>query len=261
MVDSPLLTIKGLTKRFGGVTAVKDVSFALREGTLHGLIGPNGSGKTTILNLISGIYSPNAGKIFFGERSIGGKAAQRIARYGIARTFQNLRLFKTMTVLENVLVSQGAMPQGRDRTFPWDPYIRPWKEHAAEARMRKEAMTLLTDLQLDEAADVLATSLPYGKQRRTELARALALKPRLLLLDEPAAGLNADETRDLERILLRLVSQGLTIMMIEHDMRLVMDVCSQVTVLDHGELIADGMPEDIRQNEHVLAAYLGKEEE
>ncbi len=261
MTHATLLAIQGLTKRFGGVTAVKDVSFALQTGALHGLIGPNGSGKTTILNLVSGIYTPNAGKIFFEEHSIGGKPAQRIAHYGIARTFQNLRLFKTMTVLENVLVGQGAMPQGRDRTFLWDPYLRPWKEQAAEAHMRKEARALLSELQLDDVADDLATSLPYGKQRRTELARALALKPRLLLLDEPAAGLNADETRDLERLLLRLVSQGLTIMMIEHDMRLVMDVCSQVTVLDHGELIADGVPEDIRQNEQVLAAYLGKDEE
>lgn len=261
MTTSALLTVAGVTKRFGGVTAIKDVSFTIQEGTLHGLIGPNGSGKTTLLNLVSGIYSPNAGKILFAERSIGGIPTHRITHYGIARTFQNLRLFKTMTVLENVLVGLGAMPHGRDRTFPWDPYLRPWKEQAAEAHMREEAMALLTDLQLDKAAHLLATSLPYGKQRRTELARALALKPRLLLLDEPAAGLNADETRDLEYILQRLVVQGLTILMIEHDMRLVMDVCSRVTVLDHGALIADGEPEKIRQDEHVLAAYLGKDEE
>jgi branched-chain amino acid transport system ATP-binding protein len=261
MTASPLLTIEGLTKHFGGVVAVKNVSFAVQRGTLHGLIGPNGSGKTTILNLVSGIYAPNAGRIFFEEHSIGGKPAHRIAHYGIARTFQNLRLFKTMTVLENVLVGLGAMPQGRDRTFPWDPYIRPWRERAAEAYMRQEAMALLSELQLEKAANAAATSLPYGMQRRTELARALALKPRLLLLDEPAAGLNADETRDLEHLLLHFVSQGLTILMIEHDMRLVMDVCSHITVMDHGGLIADGGPEEIRQNEHVLAAYLGKEEE
>ena len=261
MTSSALLTLTGITKRFGGVTAVKDVSFALQEGTLHGLIGPNGSGKTTILNLISGIYAPNTGKIWFAERSIGGMAAHRITRCGIARTFQNLRLFPTMTVLENVLVGLGAAPHGEDRTFLWDAYLRPWKTRAAEVHMRSEAMTLLARLQLDDVANLPATSLPYGKQRRTELARALALKPRILLLDEPAAGLNADETRDLERVLQILVSQGLTILMIEHDMRLVMDVCSHVTVLDHGVLIADGEPEEIRQNEHVLAAYLGKEEE
>ena len=261
MTDTSLLTIGGVTKRFGGVTAVNDVSFALQQGTIHGLIGPNGSGKTTILNLISGIYAPNAGKIFFRGHTIGGKSAHRIAHYGIARTFQNLRLFKTMTVLENVLVGQGAMPQRRDRTFPWDPYIRPWKEYAAATHMRNEAMALLSELQLDDAVDTLATSLSYGKQRRTELARALAAKPHLLLLDEPAAGLNAEETRDLERLLLRLVSQGLTILMIEHDMRLVMDICSRITVLDHGGLIADGTPEEIRQNALVLAAYLGKDEE
>lgn len=261
MTSSALLTLTGITKRFGGVTAVKDVSFALQEGTLHGLIGPNGSGKTTILNLISGIYAPNAGKIWFAERSIGGMPAYRITRCGVARTFQNLRLFNTMTVLENVLVGLGATPRGQDHTFLWDTYLRPWKTRTAEAHMRSEAMTLLARLQLDDVANLPATSLPYGKQRRTELARALALKPRILLLDEPAAGLNADETRDLERVLQILVSQGLTILMIEHDMRLVMDVCSHVTVLDHGVLIADGEPEEIRQNEHVLAAYLGKEEE
>ena len=261
MTASALLTLTEVTKRFGGVTAVKDVSFALQEGTLHGLIGPNGSGKTTILNLISGIYAPNAGKIWFAERSIGGMPAHRITRCGIARTFQNLRLFTTMTVLENVLVGLGATPHGEDRTFLWDAYLRPWKTRAAEAHMRGEALALLAKLQLEDAADLPATSLPYGKQRRTELARALALKPRILLLDEPAAGLNADETRDLERVLQTLVAQGLTILMIEHDMRLVMDVCSHVTVLDHGVLIADGEPEEIRQNEHVLAAYLGKEEE
>jgi branched-chain amino acid transport system ATP-binding protein len=261
MTASALLTMRSVSKHFGGVMAVKDISFALQEGTLHGLIGPNGSGKTTLLNVVSGIYAPTAGQIFFGERSIGGSPTHRITHYGIARTFQNLRLFKTMTVLENVLVGLGAMPHGRNRTFPWDPYLRPWKEQRAEARMREEAMSLLRELQLAEDADVLAISLPYGKQRRTELARALAIKPRLLLLDEPAAGLNADETRELGRILQRLVAQGLTILMIEHDMGLVMDVCSHVTVLDHGLLIADGLPEEIRENELVLTAYLGKEDE
>lgn len=259
MTAKTLLSIEGLTRRFGGVSAVQNVSIALQEGTLHGLIGPNGSGKTTILNVISGIYAPHAGTISFAGNAIGGRPVHHIAHYGIARTFQNLRLFKTMTVLENVLVGMGR--QGRDRTYPWDPYLRPWHERSAEKRMHEEALDLLARLQLGEVADFQATSLPYGRQRRTELARALAMKPRLLLLDEPAAGLNSDETRDLERLLTQLVEQGLTILMIEHDMRLVMDVCSHVTVLDHGKLIADGSPAEVSKNEQVLAAYLGKEDE
>jgi ABC-type branched-subunit amino acid transport system ATPase component len=261
MTTAALLSIEGLTKRFGGVTAVDDVSFTVRGGTMHGLIGPNGSGKTTNFNLISGVYRPDRGHITFEGHTISGMPAHRITRSGIARTFQNLRLFKTMSVLENVLVGLGGSPRGRDTTFPWDPYLRPWRERSAETNMRTEAMELLAQFQLTDLANVPATSLPYGKQRRVEIARALATRPRLLLLDEPAAGLNAEETRELEETLSRLVADGLTILMIEHDMRLVMSVCQWVTVLDQGKLIADGTPDMVRSNEHVLAAYLGKEED
>ena len=256
-----LLSIEGLTKRFGGMTAVNDASFTVQPGSMHGLIGPNGSGKTTIFNLISGVYRPDGGEITFEGHTISGVPAQRVTHLGIARTFQNLRLFKTMSVLENVLVGSGGSPRGRDITFPWDPYLCPWRERAAETNMRTEAMALLAQFQLADLANTLAISLPYGKQRRVEIARALATKPHLLLLDEPAAGLNADETRELEETLTRLVAGGLTILMIEHDMRLVMGVCQWVTVLDQGKLIADGTPDMVRSNEHVLAAYLGKEED
>jgi ABC-type branched-subunit amino acid transport system ATPase component len=261
MTATPLLSIEGLTKRFGGVTAVNDVSFKVQPSSMHGLIGPNGSGKTTNFNLISGVYRPDEGQIDFEGHTINGTPAHRITRLGIARTFQNLRLFKTMSVLENVLVGLGGSPHGHDATWPWDPYIRPWRERAAEANMRTEAMELLSQFQLTDLADVPATSLPYGKQRRVEIARALGTRPRLLLLDEPAAGLNAEETRELAETLKRLAANGLTILMIEHDMQLVMGICQQVTVLDQGKLIADGTPDEVRANEHVLAAYLGKEED
>lgn len=261
MTTAALLSIEGLTKRFGGVTAVNDVSFTVQAATMHGLIGPNGSGKTTNFNLISGVYRPDGGKITFEGKTISGVPAHRITRSGIARTFQNLRLFKTMSVLENVLVGLGGSPRGRDTTFFWDPYLRPWRERAAETHMRAEAMGLLDRFQLADLADIAATSLPYGKQRRVEIARALATRPRLLLLDEPAAGLNAEETRELEETLRGLVDGGLTILMIEHDMRLVMGCCHWVSVLDQGKLIADGTPDAVRSDEHVLAAYLGKEEE
>jgi ABC-type branched-subunit amino acid transport system ATPase component len=261
MTATPLLSIEGLTKRFGGVTAVNGVSFKVQPGSMHGLIGPNGSGKTTNFNLISGVYRPDEGQVRFEGHSISGVPAHRITRLGIARTFQNLRLFKTMSVLENVLVGLGGSSRGRGTTLPWDPYLRPWRERAAEAHMRAEAMGLLSQFQLTDLADVPATSLPYGKQRRVEIARALGTRPRLLLLDEPAAGLNAEETRELAETLTRLVASGLTILMIEHDMQLVMGICQQVTVLDQGKLIADGTPDEVRTNEHVLAAYLGKEED
>lgn len=261
MKESAFLTLHGVSKRFGGVAALKDVSFAVRQGSLHGLIGPNGSGKSTLLNVISGIYAPSAGQVSFAQRAIAGLPAQRIAQAGIARTFQNLRLFASMSVLENVLVGLTAMPGAAERTWPWDPYLRPWRERAAQERMREQALALLRQFHLEEEAERPANSLPYGKQRRTELARALAGRPRLLLLDEPAAGLNPEETRALERSLEHLLSAGLTILMIEHDMRLVMQVCSQVTVLDHGVLIADGPPSQVREQEQVREAYLGKEDE
>ncbi len=174
MTAAALLAIEGLTKRFGGVTAVNAVSFTVQSGNMHGLIGPNGSGKTTNFNLISGVYRPDGGRITFEGQTISGVPAHRITRFGIARTFQNLRLFKTMSVLENVLVGLGGSPRGRDTTFPWDPYIRPWRERAAETHMRAEAMELLARFQLADLADTLATSLPYGKQRRVEIAWLLA---------------------------------------------------------------------------------------
>jgi branched-chain amino acid transport system ATP-binding protein len=258
---SPLLEVSHLSKRFSGVVAVSDVSFTIPHGSLCGLIGPNGSGKTTVFNMISGIYRPNTGTIMFHERAIGGQPAYKVARTGIARTFQNLRLFKSMSVLENVLVGMGGFPHASNRTYPWDPYLRPITQSRMQQRMQAEALDLLDKFNLADVADLPANTLPYGKQRRTEIARALATRPTLLMLDEPTAGLNTTETRELDVLLQQLVADGLTILLIEHDMRLVMGICSQVTVLDHGIVIAHGSPESVQMDEQVMTAYLGKDDE
>jgi branched-chain amino acid transport system ATP-binding protein len=250
------MAVEGLRKRFGGVRAVDDVSFAVNEGDLHGVIGPNGSGKTTVFNVISGVYKPDAGEVRFNGQQIGGAPPHAITRRGIARTFQNLRLFKSMSVLENVLVGLGGYRRGGG-TMPTDPFLRPRLARKEERAMREHGRALLRRVGLDAYADAPATALPYGKQRKVEIVRALAVSPRLLLLDEPAAGLNADETRELDDFLQSLVTDGLTILMIEHDMRLVMGICSTVTVLHRGTVIAHGTPAVVRADAGVVAAYLG----
>ena len=238
-----LLSTRDLRKHFGGIRAVDGVSLAVQAGALHGIIGPNGSGKTTVFNIISGIYKPDAGEVFFDGQPIGGRPAQAIVRRGVARTFQNLRLFRSMTVIENVEVGLGGFRRAG----------------GAPAAAREHAVALLERVGLARDGDVLATALPYGKQRKVEIARALATGPRLLLLDEPAAGLNSDEKRELDTFLQSLVSGGLSVVMIEHDMRLVMGVCSTVTVLDRGTVIANGTPSAVRSDSRVIAAYLGDE--
>ncbi len=249
----PLLEVRNLKRSFGGIEAVADVSFEVEEGSIHGLIGPNGSGKTTIFNVLSGYYAPTAGQILFDGRSIGSKAPHEIVAVGIARTFQNLRLFHTLTVRENVQVA--ALHAG----VPWWRHALgfPIGWHRSELAARKRADELLARVDATRFADLPIKSLPYGWQRRVELARALACQPRLLLLDEPAAGLNDDETRRLVETVESLRDEGLTMLLIEHDMKVVMGTANVVSVLDYGRLLVTGKPTDVATDGRVIEAYLG----
>lgn len=251
---SALLTAENLVMRFGGLTAVNNFSLTLKEGELVGLIGPNGAGKTTVFNLITGVYRPTAGTITFAGENITGLRPDEITRRGIARTFQNIRLFGRLTVLENVLVAQhlrlGASPLAAVLSLP--------RYRQEEEIMHRRAESLLAAVGLSTLADAPAASLPYGQQRRLEIARALATRPRLLLLDEPAAGMNPAETAELMAFIQRIRREfSLTILLIEHQMRVVMGICERIVVLDYGEIIAEGPPAAIQRNERVIQAYLG----
>ena len=251
-----LLDVKNLTKNFGGLTAVGDVTMHLNEGELVGLIGPNGAGKTTLFNLLTGVYEPSEGSVSLDGTLLNGKKPYKIASLGLSRTFQNIRLFKDMTVLENVLV--GMANQNKSHVFA--SFLRLPKFYQSEEELRQKAMDLLAIFNLDGDADTLAKNLPYGQQRRLEIVRALATEPKILFLDEPAAGMNPQETAELTQLIRQIKEEfNITIMLIEHDMSLVMEVTERIYVLEYGRLIAHGTPDEIKNNQRVIEAYLGGE--
>jgi len=245
-----------ITIRFGGLTAVSDFYLNLEEGELVGLIGPNGAGKTTVFNMLTGVYKPTKGEIYFNNKEITRKRIDKITALGIARTFQNIRLFTNLSVLDNVMV--GCHLRLKSSVLNAIFYLPQYSQE--ESYMREEAEQLLKEVNLENLKNNLAGGLPYGEQRKLEIARALATRPKLLLLDEPAAGMNPHETKDLMIFIQRIQEKfKLTIILIEHDMKVVMGICKRILVLDYGKTIAEGNPVEIQHNPEVIKAYLGVE--
>ena len=251
-----LLDVKKLTKNFGGLTAVSDVTLELNEGELVGLIGPNGAGKTTLFNLLTGVYEPSEGTVTLDGHLLNGKAPYKIATLGLSRTFQNIRLFKDLTVLDNVLIAFG----NHHKPHVLASFFRLPAFYKNEEELKAKALKLLAIFDLDKEAETLAKNLAYGQQRRLEIVRALATEPKILFLDEPAAGMNPQETAELTALIRRIKNEfNITIMLIEHDMSLVMEVTERIYVLEYGRLIAHGTPDEIKNDKRVIEAYLGGE--
>ncbi|BCS53992.1 ABC transporter ATP-binding protein [Geobacter sp. SVR] len=248
-----MLEVHGITQVFGGVTALEEVSFAIRQGDITGVIGPNGAGKTTLFNIITGIYRQTRGTVTLEGRDVSGLPPEKLARYGMVRTFQNIELFGQMSVLENVMV--GLHTKSRSGLLACS-LKAPWAM-AEERRIRAGAMKWIDFVGINDLADVIAANLPFGKGRLLEIARALAVEPCLILMDEPAAGLNSQETLALARLIERIRDLGITVVLVEHDMELVMDICDRIVVLNLGKKLAEGTPRAIQENPEVVAAYLG----